>query len=168
MANMFVKKGDTVVVISGTQKGTTGKVLEVSPKNNKVLIEGVNIVTKHQKQRSQQEKGGIIKKPAFINASKVMVVCPETNKASRVKSVVVDGKKVRASKKSGCVLDKEVSKKAKKAVKAEKASAVESVEVEKEVVKKAPAKKTTTTTKTTAAKTTTTTKKAPAKKAEDK
>ena len=66
MAKLFVKQGDTVVVIAGKEKGKTAKVLEVSPKDSKVLLDGVNVVTKHQKPRSQQDKGGIIKKSALL------------------------------------------------------------------------------------------------------
>ena len=181
MANLFVKKGDTVVVIAGKEKGKTAKVLEVSPKNNKVLVENVNVVTKHQKQRSQQEKGGIIKKSAPIDASNVMVICPECGKATRVGHNVVDGKKVRVCKHAGCGanLDKVAVKKAKKATK----KVEEKVEEPKKTTKKASTTKTAEK-KTTAAKTTTkttkttktaekttaakTTKKTTAKKAEDK
>ena len=74
--NMTVKKGDNVVVIAGKDKGKTGKVLEVFPEENRVLVDGVNIVSKHKKARNQNEKSGIVKKSAPINASKVMIVCP--------------------------------------------------------------------------------------------
>ena len=115
-----IRKGDTVVVIAGKDKNKTGKVLEVSPKTGRVLVEDVNIVTKHNKPRSQQDKGGIVKKPAMIDASNVMVVCPKCEKATRVAHKVVDGKKVRVCKKCGAVLDVEVAKETKKAVKEEK------------------------------------------------
>ena len=175
MANLFVKKGDTVVVIAGKEKGKTAKVLEVSPKNNKVLVENVNVVTKHQKQRNQQEKGGIIKKSAPIDASNVMVICPECGKATRVSHSVVNGKKVRVCKHEGCGanLDKVAVKKAKKTTK----KVEEKVEEPKKTTKKASTTKTTAEKKTTAAKTTKTaekttaaktTKKTTAKKAEDK
>ena len=82
--NMTVKKGDTVLVITGKDKGKTGKVLEVFPKNNRVLVEGVNIVSKHKKARTQQEQSAIIKKNAPIDASNVMVVCSVCGKATRV------------------------------------------------------------------------------------
>ena len=149
MAKLFVKKGDTVVVISGKEKGKTAKVLEVSPKSNKVLVENVNVVTKHQKQKSQEEKGGIIKKSAPIEASNVMVICPDCGKATRVAHKEVDGKKVRVCKKCGACLDKAEAKKAKKQAKAEKKVAKEEkvVSEEKPVEKKTTAKKSTTTTK---------------------
>lgn len=121
---MNIKKGDTVVVITGKDKGKSGKVLEVLPKQNRVLVEGINIVSRHTKPRSAQEKGGIIKKPAPINASNVMILC-DCGKATRVAYKLVNGKKVRVCKKCGNSLDKEhvkaVKKEAKKAVKAEKA-----------------------------------------------
>ena len=69
---MNIKKGDTVVVITGKDKGKSGKVLEVFPKQNRVLVENINIVSRHTKPKSAQEKGGIIKKPAPINASNIM------------------------------------------------------------------------------------------------
>ena len=99
--SLTVKKGDTVVVIAGKDKNKTGKVLEVSPKTGKVLVENVNIVTKHNKPKSQQDKGGIVKKPAAIEVSNVMVICPECGKATRVAHTEVEGKKVRACKKCG-------------------------------------------------------------------
>lgn len=115
--SLTIKKGDNVVVISGKEKSKSGKVLEVSPKSGKILVENVNIVTKHQKPRSQQDKGGIVKKPAAIEASNVMVVCPVCGKATRVAHTEVEGKKVRSCKKCGASLDKEFVKASKKAVK---------------------------------------------------
>lgn len=147
MAKLFVKKGDTVVVIAGKEKGKTAKVLEVSPKSNKVLVENVNVVTKHQKQKSQEEKGGIIKKSAPIEASNVMVICPDCGKATRVAHKEVDGKKVRICKKCGASLDKAEAKKVKKQAKEEKKVAQETVAEEKPAKK--PATKKATTKKTT-------------------
>ena len=124
MTKMFVKKGDKVLVIAGKDKGKTADVVEVSPKTNKVLVEGVNIVTKHQKPRTQQDKGGIIKKNAPIEASNVMVVCPVCGKATRVKHKEIDGKNARVCSKCTASLDKEfvkaTKKEAKKATKAKK------------------------------------------------
>lgn len=114
MTKSFVKKGDKVLVITGKDKGKTAEVVEVSPKTNKVLVDGINVVTKHQKPRSQQEKGGIVKKSAPIEASNVMVVCPVCNKATRVKHTELNGKNVRACKKCGASLDKEFAKEVKK------------------------------------------------------
>ena len=124
MTKSFVKKGDKVLVITGKDKGKTANVVEVSPKSNKVLVDGVNVVTKHQKPRTQQDKGGIVKKSAPIDASNVMVVCPVCDKATRVKHNEVNGKNVRICAKCGASLDKEfakeVKKETKKAAKAKK------------------------------------------------
>ena len=121
MTKSFVKKGDKVLVITGKDKGKTADVLEVSPKTGKVLVDGVNVVTKHQKPKSQQDKGGIVKKSAPIQASNVMVICPVCNKATRVKHKEIEGKNARACAKCGASLDKEfvkaTKKDAKKAVK---------------------------------------------------
>lgn len=165
MAKLFVKQGDTVVVIAGKEKGKTAKVLEVSPKDSKVLLDGVNVVTKHQKPRSQQDKGGLIKKSALLEASNVMVICPACGKATRVGHKEVDGKNVRICKKCGASLDKAYSKQVKKQTKADKKADASEVAPKatkttkvKETTKKESAEKSTTKK--------TTTKKAPAKKAE--
>ena len=148
--SMTVKKGDTVLVITGKDKGKTGKVSEVSPKTGKVLVDGVNIVTKHQKARRQDEKSQIVKKNAPIEASNVMVVCPNCGKATRVAHSEVGGKKVRTCKKCSGALDKEFVKAAKKEAKkdvakketAEKAAPVKAAKPEAvKTVKAAPAKK---------------------------
>ena len=99
---MFVKAKDQVVVISGKDKGTKGKVVTAAPKTGKVVVEGVAIMTKHQKPRQQGQPGGIIKKEAFIDASNVMVICPKCGKATRVahKAVEVTGKDGKVSTKS--------------------------------------------------------------------
>ncbi len=121
--SMSIKKGDNVLVIAGKDKGKTGKVLEVYPKENRVLVDGVNIVTKHKKARNQQEKSGIIKKTAPIDASNVMVVCPSCGKATRVHHKEINGKKVRVCK-CGVSLDKDFVKTTKKDVKKAKADGV--------------------------------------------
>lgn len=160
---MTIKKDDTVVVIAGKDKGKTGKVLSVSPSTHKVLVDGVNIVFKHKKARSQQEQSSIIKKSAPIDASNVMVVCPICGKATRVAHSVIDGKKVRVCKKCTGSLDKEfvkVTKKEAKKVTKKETKKVEEVAVEEPIVKKSYAKKTEgTEKKTTTKKTTSTTKK---------
>lgn len=115
--SMTVKKGDTVVVIAGKDKAKTGKVLEVYPEDNRVLVDGVNIVTKHKKARSQNEKSEIVKKNAPIEASNVMVVCPVCGKATRVAHTEINGKKVRSCKKCSAFLDKEFVKATKKEAK---------------------------------------------------
>ena len=98
---MNVKKNDTVVVLSGKDKGKKGKVLEAMPAAGKVVIEGINMVTCHIKPRKQGEEGGIVKREAAIYASKVQVVCPKCDKGTRVAYKVADGKKVRVCKKCG-------------------------------------------------------------------
>ncbi len=119
---MTVKSGDNVLVITGKDKGKTGKITAVYADSGKVLIENVNIVSKHQKPKSQQDKGGIFKRPAPIEASNVLVVCPVCDKATRIAHKEVDGKKIRICKKCGASLDKEyvkqTKKEAKKSVKA--------------------------------------------------
>ena len=132
---MTVKTGDTVVVLAGKDKGKTGKVTAVNADNGRVVVENVNIVSKHQKPRTQQDKGGIIKKSAPIDSSNVQVICPACGKATRVSHSEVDGKKVRTCKKCNASLDKAFVKKTTK--KAEKPAQ------EKKATKKSTAKKTT-------------------------
>ena len=120
MAKLSVKKGDNVLVIAGKDKGKSGKILVSYPKDNRVLVEKINIATKAKKPKSAQEKGGIFKEEAPIDVSNVMVICPSCNKATRVSHAVVDGKKVRVCKKCGASLDEA---KAKKPVKKEKSKA---------------------------------------------
>ncbi|MCR5004003.1 MAG: 50S ribosomal protein L24 [Bacteroidales bacterium] len=98
---MKIKKGDTVVVIAGNDKTKTGKVLSVSPANDRVIVEGINMVSKHTKPNSKQPQGGIIKQEAGIHISNLQIVDPATGKATRVGFKMVDGKKVRFAKKSG-------------------------------------------------------------------
>lgn len=102
MNKLHVKTGDNVMIISGKDKGKTGKVLEVSPKEGKVIVEGRNIVTKHLKPRRMGEQGGIVKAESAIYACKVMPVCPKCGKATRVGHVIKDDKKVRVCKHAGC------------------------------------------------------------------
>ena len=128
---MIVKKGDQAVVISGKEKGKKGKVAQVIPSTGKVVIENVNVVSRHKKPRSAQEKGGIMKKAAPIDASNVMVVCPACGKATRVAHKIIDGEKARVCKKCGASLDKDMKKQVKKDVKAEtKAAKAEAVKKE--------------------------------------
>lgn len=98
---MRVKREDTVVVIAGKDKGKTGKVVKVFPKTNKVIVEGVNVVTKHQKPSAINPQGGIVNKEASIHISNVMPLDPETGKGTRVRFEMKDGKKVRIAVKSG-------------------------------------------------------------------
>ena len=101
---MNVKKNDTVVVLSGKDKGKQGKVLGTVPSEAKVVVEGINMVTCHIKPRKQGEEGGIVKREAAICASKVQVVCPKCGKNTRVGYELKDGKKVRTCKKCGAEL----------------------------------------------------------------
>ena len=101
---MNIRKDDKVVVISGKDKGKEGKVLVANPKAGKLVVEGVNVATKHQKPRKQGEEGGIIKVETPIYACKVMVVCPKCGKPTRVAHKLDDGKKVRVCKKCGAEL----------------------------------------------------------------
>lgn len=129
---MIVKKGDQAVVISGKEKGKKGKVSQVIPTTGKVVIENVNVVSRHKKPRSAQEKGGIMKKAAPIDASNVMVVCPACGKATRVAHKIIDGEKARVCKKCGASLDKDMKKQVKKDAKAEtKAAKAETTKAEK-------------------------------------
>ena len=84
MSKMHVKSGDTVIVISGADQGKKGKIQKAFPETNRVIVEGVNIVKKHQKPRGQGMPGGIVEKEAAISASKVMIVCPKCGKPTRV------------------------------------------------------------------------------------
>ena len=107
MANkIHVKKDDQVIVISGKDKGTTGKVLKAVPETGRVYVEGVNIVKKHQKARTQTDPSGIIEREGSIDASNVKIVCPKCGKATSVSAVVnADGSKDRVCKKCGAVID---------------------------------------------------------------
>ena len=101
---MNIKKDDTVIVLSGRDKGKKGKVLIADPKGGKVVVEGVSVASRHQKARRQDEEGGIIKKETPIYACKVMLVCPKCGKATRVAHKIEDGKKSRICKKCGAEL----------------------------------------------------------------
>ena len=99
---LHVKTGDTVMIINGDDKGEKGKVLEVSPKEGKVIVEGRNMVKKHVKPRKMGDQGGIISAEGALYASKVMVVCPHCNKPTRVgHKLLADGKKERVCKRCG-------------------------------------------------------------------
>ena len=152
---MKVKKNDNVVVLTGKDKKKTGKVLAVMPKANKVVVEGVNILTKTKKARRADEKSEIVKVEGPIEISNVMVVCPTCNKATRV-ARQNDGKSVRICKKCGASLDveKKAKKTAKKAVKAEKVEEVapKAKKSTKTTTKKAPVDATKTAAKKTSTK----------------
>lgn len=98
---MRIKKGDTVEVLSGNDKGKTGEVLEVIPKANKVIVKGANVRKKHVKPRKQGEEGGIISIECAIPSSKVNVVCSKCGKATKVGYQIEKNQKVRVCKKCG-------------------------------------------------------------------
>ena len=102
---VHVKTGDTVVVLSGKERGKQGKVVAVSPKEGKVIIEGVNVVSKHVKPRKAGQEGGIIKTEGAMYASKVQLVCSHCGKSTRIgHKFMEDGSKKRTCKKCGEVL----------------------------------------------------------------
>ncbi|MDR0314891.1 MAG: 50S ribosomal protein L24 [Oscillospiraceae bacterium] len=104
MNKVHVKKGDQVMVINGKYRGKKGKVLEVSPKEGKVIVEGINIITKHVKPRKMGEAGGLIKAESALYADKVQLICPKCGKATRVgRALDKKGNKVRTCKKSDCL-----------------------------------------------------------------
>lgn len=102
---MHVKKGDTVVVTTGKDKGKKGKVLAAMPKAERVIVEGVNVVKKHTKPNPRMQTGGIFEKEAPIHVSNVMVWDEKAKAGSRVRHTVNNGKKVRVTVKSGEVID---------------------------------------------------------------
>ena len=102
---VHVKTGDTVVVLSGANKGKQGKVMAVSPKEGKVIVEKVNLVSKHVKPRRMGETGGIVEAEGAMYASKVAIVCPRCEKATRIgHNVLEDGTKERICRKCGAAL----------------------------------------------------------------
>ena len=119
---MKVKKNDTVLVLTGKDAGKTAKVLVAMPKDNRVVVDGINVQKKHKKARNAQEVSSIQNQSGAIDASNVMVVCPACGKATRVAYKVEGDKKARVCKKCGAILDatkeaKEVKKTAKKKTK---------------------------------------------------
>ena len=113
---LSVKKGDNVLVIAGKDAGKTGEILEVNRENGRVKVAGVNIQAHHNKPRSKDDKGGIIKTEGAIDVSNVQVVCPVCKKAVRIAHKEVDGKMVRYCKKCGATIDtKKAVKNSKKA-----------------------------------------------------
>ncbi|MDO4689851.1 MAG: 50S ribosomal protein L24 [Fusobacterium sp.] len=102
--SLHVKTGDTVYVISGKDRGKTGKVIKVFPKKGKVVVEGINIVKKHMKPSPVNPQGGVVERAAAIFSSKVMLFDEKAGKPTRVSHEVRDGKKVRISKKSGEII----------------------------------------------------------------
>jgi len=98
---VHVKSGDTVIVINGKDRGKTGKVMQVSPSEGKVIVEKINIVSKHVKPRQMGEPGGILQAESALYADKVQLICPKCGKATRVGHVIENDKKLRVCKKCG-------------------------------------------------------------------
>jgi large subunit ribosomal protein L24 len=106
-AKLHVKRGDTVQVIAGKERGKSGKILKAFPTKGRVIIEHVNMIKKHTKRRSQGQGGGIIEREGTVHASNVMLVCPSCGKATRLgKKLLEDGSKARICKKCGEVVDR--------------------------------------------------------------
>ncbi|MCQ2143118.1 MAG: 50S ribosomal protein L24 [Bacteroidales bacterium] len=101
MKKIHIKKGDTVIVNAGNDKGKTGKVLEVIPAKDRAIVEGINVVSKHTKPNSAHPQGGIVKQEAGIHISNLQLIDPKSGAATRVGYKVEDGKKIRYAKKSG-------------------------------------------------------------------
>ena len=105
-SKVHVKTGDNVIIINGKDRGKKGKIMQVSPAEGKVIVEGANIVSKHVKPRKMGEPGGIIKAESAMYASKVQLVCPKCGKGTRVGHIEVENKgkkrKVRVCKQKGC------------------------------------------------------------------
>ena len=101
MANLHIKTGDTVVVLSGNSKGVKGEVIATSPAEGKVLVQGANIIHKHVKARRQGDTSSIIDAEGAIYASKVALYCPKCDKGVRAHTEIVDGNKIRVCAKCG-------------------------------------------------------------------
>ena len=144
---MGIKKGDTVVMLTGKDKGKKGTVVKASPADKKVVVEGLNMVVKHVKPRGANQPGGKMDQPAAVDVSNVMLVCPVCGEATKVAHEKAEGKNVRKCKKCGAVIDgktaakKATAKKAtaKKSKKADEAPA-ETSEAPKKAAKKATKK----------------------------
>ena len=105
MASSKIRKGDTVVVLSGKDKGKTGEVIRSMPKDSKVLVSGVNVAARHRKPTQTNPQGGIERKEAPLHVSKVAIADPKSGKPSRVRFEERNGKKVRVAAKSGELID---------------------------------------------------------------
>ena len=96
-----VRKGDMVAVISGNDRGKRGRVLRLMPKEDRVIIEGVNLVFKHMRRSQSNPQGGRIRREAAVHISNVMPIDPETNKPTRVSTKLVEGKRIRVARRTG-------------------------------------------------------------------
>ena len=102
---MRIKKKDKVRVIAGNDRGKEGEVLKVFPRTNRIIVEKVNMIKRHQRASQNNPQGGIIEKEGPINASNVMLICPNTGKTTRIgKAILSDGSRARVSKRSGEML----------------------------------------------------------------
>ena len=107
MAIAHVRKGDTVVVVAGKERGKRGRVLRVIPEKNRVVVERINMIKKHQRPTQKLRQGGIIEREGAIHLSNVMLVDPTSDKPTRIgMRALADGKKVRVARKSGEIIDK--------------------------------------------------------------
>ena len=107
MAIAHVRKGDTVVVVAGKERGKRGRVLRVTPDKNRVVVERINMIKKHQRPTQKLRQGGIIEREGAIHLSNVMLVDPTSSKPTRIgMRELGDGKKVRVARKSGEIIDK--------------------------------------------------------------
>ncbi len=104
MTKLKIKTGDTVRVIAGDHKGAEGKILRIDREKNKAIVEGSNVVKKHEKPSAQNPQGGIVEKEAPIHVSNLSLIDPKSGDATRVGFEIKDGKKVRVAKKSGELL----------------------------------------------------------------
>jgi large subunit ribosomal protein L24 len=101
-----IKKNDTALVLTGKNKGKSGRVLSVTPSEDQIIIEGVNVIKRHMKPSKKYAQGGIIEKEAPVHLSKVMLVCPKCSKPTRIGNTIPgDGKKLRICKKCKEVMD---------------------------------------------------------------
>lgn len=96
---MKIKKGDTILVISGKDRGKTGKVVKAFPEEGKIIVENINLRKKHVRPKKEGEKGQVIEKPGPLNASNVKIICVKCGKASRLGYKIVEGRKYRICKK---------------------------------------------------------------------
>lgn len=140
--NSNLRTGDLVKVIAGADKGKTGVIIASDAQRGRVTVEGVNVVTKHTKPRSQKDRGGIKKESASIDVSNVLIVCPSCGKTTRIAHKTDDkGVKHRACKKCGAFMDGEKKVRAAKSDKKESKSTVKATKVDTESKEKATAKK---------------------------
>ena len=106
MAKVHVKKNDSVFILSGKDAGKTGKILDVFPDDNRVVVEGVNFISRHTKPKGRYQQGGIIRREASVHGSNVMLVCPKCDRPTRVgRAIQENGDKVRVCKKCSAVID---------------------------------------------------------------